>query len=216
MWPWLFGSPCAQLVYLGDLSEILKIVNKHTRPPSRLTRQPKTPPSVRQSIPSRTVCADCSTWASTTTAATTVITITILFPTRKKPEWSNLVPNCLVLVRGINLNQLGALINNHGTLLCNISLLSGFCNISSRWGTNCLMVALVESVGQGVWNLSHNFFLPWMHALDNTLLALVESVGQGVWNFRNVVRKKRDYVGKIPKWRAPPPAPSPQFGKPLL
>ena len=178
MWPWLFGSPCAQLVYLGDLNEIFKIVNKHTRPPSRLTRQPKTPPSVRQSIPSRTVCADCSTWASTSTT-TIVTTITILFPTRKKPEWSNLVPNCLVLVPGINLNQLGALI-----------------------------MVLVESVGQGVWNLSHNFFLPWMHALDNTLLALVESVGQGVWNFRNVVRKKRDYVGKIPKWRTPPLPPS--------
>ena len=140
MWPWLFGSPCAQLVYLGDLNEILKIVNKHTRPPSKLTRQPKTPPSVRQSIPSRTVCADCSTWASTTTIVTT---ITILFPTRKKPEWPNLVPNCLVLVPGINLNQLGALI-----------------------------VALVESVGQGVWNLSHNFCLLWMHALDNTLLLI--------------------------------------------
>ena len=143
MWPWLFGSPCAQLVYLGDLSEILKIVNKHTRPPSRLTRQPKTPPSVRQSIPSRTVCADCSTWASATTIVTT---ITILFPTAKKPEWPNLVLNCLVLVPGINLNQLGTLINNH-----------------------CLIVALVESVGQGVCNLRHNFCLPWMHALDNTL-----------------------------------------------
>ena len=51
------------------------------------------------------------------------------------------------------------------------------------------------------------------HSPSSTLLYKGHLDGQ----LRVIVRKKQDYVGKIPKWRAlPPPLPPPQFGKPLL
>ena len=50
--------------------------------------------------------------------------------------------------------------------------------------------------------------------LHGTFVAFVQSTGV-YWThnrvestFRETIRKKRDYVGKIPKWRTPPPVPS--------
>ena len=91
-WPLLFGASRAQLVYLGRFDRNPDDANRrssklptiHTRLPLRLTRQPRSPPSGRQSIPSRTVFACCVTWASTIT--TSAITTTILFWTTKNPS----------------------------------------------------------------------------------------------------------------------------------
>ena len=51
-------------------------------------------------------------------------------------------------------------------------------------------------------SLSHQILSEWLSASKNALFKLLVSR-----NIRDAFRKKRDYVGKIPKQGAPPPPP---------